>query len=156
MTGNELFVKALQKEGIDYLFAYPGGYAIDIFDELYKQDSIQVILPRHEQGLIHAADGYARATGRTGVCLVTSGPGATNLVTGIATANYDSVPLVCFTGQVPTNLIGNDAFQEVDIVGDHTRYLQIRRDRTRPERPWPYHQGSLLYCQYRQKRSCPH
>lgn len=117
MTGNELFVKALQKEGIDYLFAYPGGYAIDIFDELYKQDSIQVILPRHEQGLIHAADGYARATGRTGVCLVTSGPGATNLVTGIATANYDSVPLVCFTGQVPTNLIGNDAFQEVDIVG---------------------------------------
>lgn len=117
MKGTELFVKALQKEGIDYLFAYPGGYAIDIFDELYKQDSIQVILPRHEQGLVHAADGYARATGRTGVCLVTSGPGATNLVTGIATANYDSVPLVCFTGQVPTNLIGNDAFQEVDIVG---------------------------------------
>lgn len=117
MKGTELFVKALQKEGIDYLFAYPGGYAIDIFDELYKQDSIQVILPRHEQGLVHAADGYARATGRTGVCLVTSGPGATNLVTGIATANYDSVPLVCFTGQVPTSLIGNDAFQEVDIVG---------------------------------------
>ncbi|MGN0399574.1 MAG: biosynthetic-type acetolactate synthase large subunit [Blautia sp.] len=117
MKGTELFVKALQKEGIDYLFAYPGGYAIDIFDELYKQDSIQVILPRHEQGLVHAADGYARATGRTGVCLVTSGPGATNLVTGIATANYDSVPLVCFTGQVPTHLIGNDAFQEVDIVG---------------------------------------
>ena len=117
MKGTELFVKALQKEGIDFLFAYPGGYAIDIFDELYKQDSIQVILPRHEQGLVHAADGYARATGRTGVCLVTSGPGATNLVTGIATANYDSVPLVCFTGQVPTSLIGNDAFQEVDIVG---------------------------------------
>lgn len=117
MKGTELFVKALQKEGVDYLFGYPGGYAIDIFDELYKQDSIQMILPRHEQGLIHAADGYARATGRVGVCLVTSGPGATNLVTGIATANYDSVPLVCFTGQVPTNLIGNDAFQEVDIVG---------------------------------------
>jgi acetolactate synthase-1/2/3 large subunit len=117
MKGTELFVKALQKEGVDYLFGYPGGYAIDIFDELYKQDSIQLVLPRHEQGLIHAADGYARATGRVGVCLVTSGPGATNLVTGIATANYDSVPLVCFTGQVPTNLIGNDAFQEVDIVG---------------------------------------
>lgn len=132
MKGTELFVKSLQKEGIDYLFAYPGGYAIDIFDELYKQDSIQVILPRHEQGLIHAADGYARATGRTGVCLVTSGPGATNLVTGIATANYDSVPLVCFTGQVPTGLIGNDAFQEVDIVGitrSICKYAVTVRDR---------------------------
>jgi acetolactate synthase-1/2/3 large subunit len=88
-----------------------------MFDELYKQNDIEVILPRHEQGLIHAADGYARSTGKVGVCLVTSGPGATNLVTGIATANYDSVPLVCITGQVPTRLIGNDAFQEVDIVG---------------------------------------
>ncbi len=117
ITGNKLFVRALQDEGVDVLFGYPGGYAIDIFDELYKQDIIDVILPRHEQGLIHAADGYARATGKVGVCLVTSGPGATNLVTGIATANYDSVPLVCFTGQVPRNLIGNDAFQEVDIVG---------------------------------------
>lgn len=132
MKGTELFVKSLQKEGIDYLFAYPGGYAIDIFDELYKQDSIQVVLPRHEQGLIHAADGYARAAGRTGVCLVTSGPGATNLVTGIATANYDSVPLVCFTGQVPTGLIGNDAFQEVDIVGitrSICKYAVTVRDR---------------------------
>ena len=117
ITGNKLFVKALKEEGVDVLFGYPGGYAIDIFDELYKQDSIDVILPRHEQALIHAADGYARSTGKTGVCLVTSGPGATNLVTGIATANYDSVPLVCFTGQVPRNLIGNDAFQEVDIIG---------------------------------------
>lgn len=117
ISGNKLFVKALKEEGVDILFGYPGGYAIDIFDELYKQDAIEVILPRHEQGLIHAADGYARSTGKVGVCLVTSGPGATNLVTGIATANYDSVPLVCFTGQVPRNLIGNDAFQEVDIVG---------------------------------------
>ena len=83
----------------------------------YGEKAIDVILPRHEQGLVHAADGYARSTGKVGVCLVTSGPGATNLVTGIATANYDSVPLVCFTGQVPTSLIGNDAFQEVDIVG---------------------------------------
>lgn len=117
MKGTEFFVKALQAEGVTTLFGYPGGYAIDIFDELYQQDTIEVILPRHEQALVHAADGYARSTGRVGVCLVTSGPGATNLVTGIATANYDSVPLVCFTGQVPTNLIGNDAFQEVDIVG---------------------------------------
>lgn len=117
MKGTGLFVKALQSEGVDKIFAYPGGYVVDLFDELYKQDKIELILPRHEQGLIHAADGYARATGKVGVCLVTSGPGATNLVTGIATANYDSVPLVCFTGQVPTHLIGNDAFQEVDIVG---------------------------------------
>lgn len=117
IKGTQLFVKALAEEGVDTLFAYPGGMAIDIFDALYGETAFNVVLPRHEQGLVHAADGYARATGKTGVCLVTSGPGATNLVTGIATANYDSVPLVCFTGQVPTSLIGNDAFQEVDIVG---------------------------------------
>lgn len=117
ITGADLFVKALKEEKVDTLFAYPGGQAIDLFNALYGEKEIDVILPRHEQGLIHAADGYARSTGKVGVCLVTSGPGATNLVTGIATANYDSVPLVCFTGQVPTNLIGHDAFQEVDIVG---------------------------------------
>lgn len=117
ITGAELFVKALKKERVNTLFAYPGGQAIDLFNALYGENDINVILPRHEQGLVHAADGYARSTGKVGVCLVTSGPGATNLVTGIATANYDSVPLVCFTGQVPTGLIGNDAFQEVDIVG---------------------------------------
>ena len=116
ITGAELFVKALKAEHVEVLFGYPGGQAIDLFDALYGQQEIELILPRHEQGLIHAADGYARSTGKTGVCLVTSGPGATNLVTGIATANYDSVPLVCFTGQVPTNLIGNHSFQEVDIV----------------------------------------
>ena len=117
INGAKMFVKALQEEGVDTLFAYPGGTAIDLFDALYDAEGIDMILPRHEQALVHAADGYARSTGRVGVCLVTSGPGATNLVTGIATANYDSVPLVCFTGQVPMNLIGNDAFQEVDIVG---------------------------------------
>lgn len=116
ISGAELFVKALKKEKVDVLFAYPGGQAIDLFDALYGENSIEVILPRHEQALAHMADGYARSTGKVGVCLVTSGPGATNLVTGIATANYDSVPLVCFTGQVPTHLIGKDAFQEVDIV----------------------------------------
>lgn len=117
ITGAELFVKALLAEKVETLFAYPGGQAIDLFNALYGVEGLEVILPRHEQGLVHAADGYARSTGKVGVCLVTSGPGATNLVTGIATANYDSVPLVCFTGQVPTHLIGNDAFQEVDIVG---------------------------------------
>lgn len=116
ITGAELFVKALKAEGVSTLFAYPGGQAIDLFDALYGEKDIDVILPRHEQGLIHAADGYARVTGKPGVCLVTSGPGATNLVTGIATANYDSVPLVCFTGQVATGLLGKKAFQEVDIV----------------------------------------
>ena len=100
ITGNKLFVKALKEEGVDTLFGYPGACTIDISDELYKQDYTKVILPRHEQALVHAADAYARSTGKVGVCLVTSGPGATNLVTGIATANYDSVPLVCFTGQV--------------------------------------------------------
>ncbi len=117
IIGAELFVKALKEEAVDTLFAYPGGQAIDLFNALYGEKEIDVILPRHEQGLIHAADGYARSTGKVGVCLVTSGPGATNLVTGIATANYDSVPLVCFTGQVPTHPIGNDTFQEVDFVG---------------------------------------
>lgn len=117
ISGNKLLVKALKEEGVDTLFGYPGACTIDISDELYRQSEIRVILPRHEQALVHEADAYARTTGRTGVCLVTSGPGATNLVTGLATANYDSVPLVCFTGQVARHLIGNDAFQEVDIVG---------------------------------------
>lgn len=117
MKGTEMIVKALREEGIEMIFGYPGGQAVDIFDALYDAKDIEVILPRHEQALIHAADGYARSTGKVGVCLVTSGPGATNLVTGIATANYDSVPLVCITGQVPLGLMGNDAFQEVDIVG---------------------------------------
>ena len=117
ISGNKLLVKALREEGVDTLFGYPGACTIDISDELYKQDFTKVILPRHEQALVHEADAYARSTGKVGVCLVTSGPGATNLVTGLATANYDSVPLVCFTGQVARHLIGNDAFQEVDIVG---------------------------------------
>lgn len=117
ISGNKLFVKALREEGVDTIFGYPGACTIDISDELYKQDFTRVILPRQEVALVHEADAYARSTGKTGVCLVTSGPGATNLVTGLATAYYDSVPLVCFTGQVARHLIGNDAFQEVDIVG---------------------------------------
>lgn len=134
ITGAQLFVKALKDEGVKVLFGYPGGQAIDLFDALYGVTGLSVVLPRHEQGLVHAADGYARSTGRTGVCLVTSGPGAANLVTGIATANYDSVPLVCFTGQVPTGLIGNDAFQEADIVGmtrSICKYAVTVRDRDR-------------------------
>lgn len=117
ISGNRLLVKALREEGVDTMFGYPGACTIDLSDELYKQDYTKVILPRQEIALVHEADAYARSTGKVGVCLVTSGPGATNLVTGLATANYDSVPLVCFTGQVARHLIGNDAFQEVDIVG---------------------------------------
>ncbi len=117
IKGSELFVKALKEEGVDTVFAYPGGNNTDLLDELYKNKDIRVILPRHEQALIHEAEGYAVASGKPGVCLVTSGPGATNTVTGIADAHYDSIPLVIFTGQVPRPLIGNDAFQEVDIIG---------------------------------------
>ncbi|HSH30491.1 MAG TPA: acetolactate synthase 3 large subunit [Thiohalobacter sp.] len=117
LTGAEIFVRCLQDEGVDLLFGYPGGAVLHIYDALYQQDKVRHILVRHEQGATHAADGYARATGRPGCVLVTSGPGATNAVTGIATAYMDSIPMVVFTGQVPTSLIGNDAFQEVDNIG---------------------------------------
>ena len=117
LRGAEIFIRALKDEGIKHLFGYPGGAVLHIYDALYKQDDVEHILVRHEQGATHAADAYARATGKPGVVLVTSGPGATNCVTGIATAYLDSSPLVVFTGQVPTHLIGNDAFQEVDAIG---------------------------------------
>ena len=117
LTGAQILLESLKKEGVDVLFGYPGGAVLDIYDELPRHPELKHILVRHEQGAVHAADGYARASGKVGVCLVTSGPGATNTVTGIATAYCDSIPLVVFTGQVPTRLIGNDAFQEVDIVG---------------------------------------
>lgn len=117
IKGAELFVKALKEEGVDTIFAYPGGTAIDLFDALFGAEGIEMVFPHHEQALVHAADGYARASGKVGVCLVTSGPGVTNTVTGIATANFDSVPLVVFAGQVASHLVGNDAFQEVDAVG---------------------------------------
>jgi len=117
LTGADIFVRCLADEGVEYVFGYPGGAALHIYDALYKQEKVKHILVRHEQGAAHAADGYARATGRPGVVLVTSGPGVTNTVTGIATAYMDSIPLVIFSGQVPTSLIGDDAFQEVDAVG---------------------------------------
>lgn len=116
LTGAQIMMQVLKEEGVDTIFGFPGGAVIDIYDELERTD-IRHILVRHEQGAVHAADGYARASGKVGVCLVTSGPGATNTVTGIASAYMDSIPLVVISGQVPTHLIGNDAFQEVDIVG---------------------------------------
>ena len=116
LTGAQILMTTLKEEGVDTIFGFPGGAVIDIYDELIKTE-FRHVLVRHEQGAVHAADGYARASGKVGVCLVTSGPGATNTVTGIATAYMDSIPIVVITGQVPTHLIGNDAFQEVDIVG---------------------------------------
>ena len=115
--GAEILVKALQAEGVKYVWGYPGGAVLHIYDAFYKQDTIQHVLVRHEQAAVHAADGYARATGDVGVALVTSGPGVTNAVTGIATAYMDSIPMVIVTGQVPTAAIGLDAFQECDTVG---------------------------------------
>lgn len=132
IKGTKLFVKALKEEGVDTIFAYPGGTVTDLFDELHRDNEIEIVLPRHEQALVHEAEGYARETGKVGVCLVTSGPGATNTVTAIADAFYDSIPLVVFTGQVPLPLIGNDAFQEVDIVGiarSITKYSVTVKDR---------------------------
>jgi len=117
ITGAEILVRCLQEEGVDCMFGYPGGAVLHIYDALYAQEKIKHVLVRHEQAAVHAAEGYARASGKTGVVLVTSGPGVTNAVTGIADAYMDSIPLVIFSGQVPTALIGNDAFQEVDAVG---------------------------------------
>ncbi|MBS0477395.1 MAG: biosynthetic-type acetolactate synthase large subunit, partial [Proteobacteria bacterium] len=117
LMGAEILVKALQAENVQYIWGYPGGAVLYIYDALYKQETIQHVLVRHEQAAVHAADGYARATGEVGVALVTSGPGVTNAVTGIATAYMDSIPMVIITGQVPTPAIGQDAFQECDTVG---------------------------------------
>jgi len=117
MTGAEILIDALKREGVDILFGYPGGVVLPIFNVLYRTPELRLILTRHEQAATHAADGYARATGKTGVCLVTSGPGATNTITGLATAKLDSIPLVVISGQVKTSVIGTDAFQETDMVG---------------------------------------
>ena len=117
MIGAKILLKALQEQGVEIVFGYPGGAVLPIYDEIFKQNQIRHILVRHEQGAVHAAEGYARSTGKVGVVLVTSGPGMTNAVTGLTEALMDSVPVVCLTGQVPTHLIGNDAFQEADTIG---------------------------------------
>ena len=118
LTGSQIVIEVLLEQGVNTVFGYPGGTALNIYDELYKySDKIRHVLTAHEQGACHAADGYARATGKTGVVMSTSGPGATNLVTGIATAYMDSIPMVAITANVPDNLIGRDAFQEICITG---------------------------------------
>src|SRR5919198_404654 len=117
LTGAEMVIEALADQGVEFLFGYPGGAVLPIYDALFQQDKVSHILVRHEQGAVHAAEGFARSTGKVGCVLVTSGPGATNAVTGLTDALCDSIPLVCITGQVPTHMIGNDAFQECDTVG---------------------------------------
>ncbi|RTL60530.1 MAG: acetolactate synthase 3 large subunit, partial [Hyphomicrobiales bacterium] len=117
MTGAEMVLKALADQGVEHIFGYPGGAVLPIYDEIFQQEKVRHILVRQEGGAVHMAEGYARSTGKVGVVLVTSGPGATNAVTGLADALMDSIPVVCITGQVPTHLIGNDAFQECDTVG---------------------------------------
>src|SRR3954471_19763243 len=117
LSGAEIVVRCLQEEGVDYVFGYPGGAVLHLYDELFKQTKVKHVLVRHEQGAVHAADGYSRSTEKIGVALVTSGPGVTNAITGIATAYMDSIPMVVITGQVPTHAIGQDAFQECDTVG---------------------------------------
>src|ERR1700757_2723858 len=117
MTGAEMVIQALADQGVEDLFGYPGGAVLPIYDAIFHQEKVRHVLVRHEQGAVHAAEGYARSTGKVAAVLVTSGPGATNAVTGLTDALMDSVPLVCITGQVPTHLIGNDAFQECDTVG---------------------------------------
>src|ERR1700737_4339367 len=117
LTGAEIVIRCLQEEAVEYVFGYPGGAGLNIYDELFKQEKVKHVLVRHEQGAVHAADGYSRSSHKVGVALVTSGPGVTNAVTGIATAYMDSVPLVIISGQVPTHAIGQDAFQECDTVG---------------------------------------
>ena len=126
LNGSQIFVEVLCEQGVDTLFGYPGGAVLNLYDELYKNsDRITHVLTAHEQGAAHAADGYARATGRTGVVLATSGPGATNLVTGIAIAYMDSVPMVAFTGNVPTPGLGKDSFQQIYRIDVHRKYFFI-------------------------------
>ena len=138
MTGAEMVVQALQDQGVEHIFGYPGGAVLPIYDALFHQDKVQHILVRHEQGAVHAAEGYARSSGKVGCVLVTSGPGATNAVTGLTDAMMDSIPLVCITGQVPTHLIGSDAFQECDTVG-------ITRHCTKHNYLVPHHRGPAAH-----------
>ena len=135
LNGAEIVIECLKEQGVDTVFGYPGGAILNVYDELYKhRDEIRHILTSHEQGASHAADGYARATGKVGVCLATSGPGATNLVTGIATAYMDSIPIVAITCNVGVSLLGKDSFQEIDIAGitmPITKYSFIVKDVTK-------------------------
>ncbi len=148
ITAAEALVRCLEKENVEVIFGYPGGANLPVYDALYHSSRIKHVLVRHEQGAAHAADGYARVTGKVGVCMATSGPGATNLVTGIANAYMDSIPLVLFTGQVPTTQIGTDAFQEVDITGitlPITKHNYLVKD---PNKLPGHREECLSYCRH--------
>ena len=134
LTGSQVIIECLKEQGVDTVFGYPGGAILNVYDELYKHPEIKHVLTSHEQGASHAADGYARSTGKVGVCMATSGPGATNLVTGIATAYMDSIPMVAITCNVGVSLLGKDSFQEIDIAGittPITKYSFIVKDVTK-------------------------
>ena len=134
LTGSQVIIECLKEQGVDTVFGYPGGAILNVYDELYKHPEIRHVLTSHEQGASHAADGYARSTGKVGVCMATSGPGATNLVTGIATAYMDSIPIVAITCNVGVSLLGKDSFQEIDIAGittPITKYSFIVKDVTK-------------------------
>ena len=160
LTGAEIIVECLKEQGVDTVFGYPGGAILNVYDALYEyKDEITHVLTSHEQGASHAADGYARATGKVGVCLATSGPGATNLVTGIATAYMDSVPMVAITANVGRPLLGRDSFQEVDIAGIVMPSNKIQFHRKEYRRSCRYVKKSILYCKKRKTRpgacGCP-
>lgn len=154
MTGSDILVRSLADEGVEHVFGYPGGSVLYIYDAIYKQDKFKHVLVRHEQAAVHAADAYARSSGKVGVALVTSGPGVTNAITGLATAYMDSIPLVLISGQVSTHAIGSDAFQECDAVGitrpcvKHNFLVKDSQGSCR------YHQKSILHCLDRPSRSC--
>ncbi len=145
MSGSEILVACLEREGVDTIFAYPGGASMEIHQALTRSKKIRTVLPRHEQGGAFAAEGYARATGRAGVCMATSGPGATNLVTGIADAYMDSVPLIAITGQVPQAMIGKGAFQETDIYRHDAAGREAQLSDHRHQRHSAHRQGGVLH-----------
>ena len=155
ITGSEALLKSLIAEGVDTIFGYPGGQAIPIYDSLYDyRDKLKHVLVRHEQGATHAAQGYARVSGKVGVTLVTSGPGATNTITGIADALMDSTPMVVIAGQVPSPLLGTDAFQEVDVIGITILITKWAYQIRKPEEiAWLVH-GGFLYRFYRTAGAC--
>ena len=150
ISGAEALIHCLLAEGVDLIYGYPGGAIMPVYDELYKfQDKLTHILTRHEQGATHAAQGYARVSGKVGVAMATSGPGATNLVTGLADAQIDSTPMVCITGQVPRHLLGSDAFQETDIIGISTPVTKWKLSDYQCGRNTRNYCESILYCQIR-------
>lgn len=154
LSGAEMVVQSLRDEGVEYVFGYPGGAVLDIYDAIHTLGGIEHILVRHEQAAVHMADGYARSTGKVGCVLVTSGPGATNAITGILTAYTDSVPMVIISGQVMSNLIGSDAFQECDMLGISRPVVKHSFIVKKGGRYSIYFEKSLLYCIYGSSRSC--